>query len=99
MTSLLLANDNGMSAFGRYRRVQVEIVEPADELERAGLDEAEELLREEDLGRYPALDLVDRAAVVHVEGDELVVGLRDRIVDLGAVGHPHRYAAAPPRPA
>ena len=88
-----------MAAPRRHRGVEVKIVEPADEFEiAAGLDKAPEFLREEDLGRHPALDLMHRAVVVDIEGHAFVVGLGNRVDNLGAVAHPHRDAATPPRP-
>ena len=89
------AQDCGVPAFRRYRRRKVEIVEPADELERpAVLDEAEELLRKENLRRDPALDQMAGAEVIDLKGHELVIGLCDRVEKFGPVaradGRPRR---------
>src|SRR5215207_8635199 len=94
------AQDRDVPTFRPQRRRKVEIVEPADEFETAAeLDQGQELLREEDLGRNPAFDAVACAVVVDLERDELVVGLRYRIDQLGAIGHAHSDAAAPAGPA
>src|SRR5215207_4181988 len=94
------AQDRDVPTFRPQRRRKVEIVEPAGELETAAeLDQGQELLREEDLGRDPAFDAVARAVVADVERDELVVGLGDRIDQLGTVSHAHADLAAPSAPA
>src|SRR6516164_4119446 len=92
--------DHQMPAVRLELRGEAEIIVPADEFEpSAELDEAEELLREKDFRRDPPFDDHILTMIIDREGQTLVIGLRDRIEQLGTVAGVYGHTRFPPDPA
>ena len=75
-----------MAAVGLELCSKAEIIVPVDEFEAsAELHQRPKLLREKHLGRHPTIDDEGLSMVIYCEGQALVIGLRDRVRQLGAV--------------
>ena len=89
-----------MPAVGLDQCGKAEIVIPADEFKSSTqFDEAEKLLREEDLRRDPSFNDHVFAVIVDGEGQAFVVCLRYRIEHLGAIAGVHSHPISLPGPA
>ena len=94
------AQDHVVTAFRLDRCGKAEIVIPADKFKPpAQLDEAEKLLREEDLRRDPSFNVHVFPVIVDGEGQAFVVCLRYRIEQLGAIAGMHSHPVSLPSPA
>src|SRR6516164_5373941 len=79
---------------------EAEIVVPTDEFKSsAQFDEAQKLLREEDLRRDPSFHDYVLPVIVDGEGQPLIVDLRNRVEDLSAIAGMNPYTASLPDPA
>src|SRR5271166_4068868 len=95
-----LAQHSDVAALGLQLRRKAEIIIPADEFESpAELYQGQEFLREKDLGGNPAVDDRRRPVVIDGESQALVISLRDRIGQLGAVAGMYGHSAFAPGPA